>query len=180
MTRSGMTRLAVAVAASVGLSGLVAAARSGSRYSAALAPEQEVPAVSSGASGRITLDIDEDGQEIAYELSFSGLQGDVRQSHIHFGQAGVNGGIVLWLCDSATNNSPVATTPLCPQSGSVSGVLVPSDVQGSAANTQQINAGEFAEAVAFIRKGLAYANVHTSLSPGGEIRGQIRAGGGHQ
>jgi hypothetical protein len=139
-----------------------------------------VPAVSSAAKGAITLDIDEGSQEIAYELSFSGLQGDVRQAHIHFAQEGVNGGIVLWLCDSDTNNSPVATTPACPQSGTVTGVLGPSDVQGSAANTQQINAGEFGEAVAFIRKGLAYANVHTSLSPGGEIRGQVRKGGGHQ
>jgi hypothetical protein len=45
---------------------------------------------------------------------------------------------------------------------------------------QQISAGEFTEAVAAIRKGLAYANVHTALSGGGEIRGQLRKGGGHK
>ena len=37
--------------------------------------------------------------------------------------------------------------------------------------------GELAEVIAAIRAGSAYANVHTSLSPGGEIRGQIRADG---
>ncbi len=41
--------------------------------------------------------------------------------------------------------------------------------------TQQILAGELAEVIAAIRAGVAYANVHTTLSPGGEIRGQIRA-----
>jgi hypothetical protein len=176
-----MTRLAVAVAASVGLSGLVAAAQNGSRYSAALAPDQEVPAVSSGASGRITLDIDEDSEEIRYELSFEGLSATVAQAHIHFAQAGVNGGIALWLCEG-TSLSPLASTPTCPQEGSVSGVLTPADVVaiGGGNAGQQIAAGDFDEAVAFLRKGLGYANVHTALSPGGEIRGQIRAGGGHQ
>lgn len=181
MTRSGIARLAVAVAASVGLSGLVAVAQSGSRYSAGLVPEQEVPAVSSQARGTITLDIDEDAEEIRYELSFEGLSSTVAQSHIHFAQAGVNGGIALWLCEG-TSTSPIATTPTCPQEGSVSGVLTPSDVVaiGGGNAGQQIAAGDFDEAVAFIRKGLGYANVHTALSPGGEIRGQIRQGGGHK
>ena len=35
-------------------------------------------------------------------------------------------------------------------------------------------AGEFAEFVAALKKELAYANVHTSTSGGGEIRGQIK------
>jgi CHRD domain len=50
---------------------------------------------------------------------------------------------------------------------------------GGANAGQQIAAGEFAEVVALIRKGLAYANVHTAASGGGEIRGQIRPGAGH-
>jgi hypothetical protein len=162
------------------LSGLVVAAQGGGRYSAVLEPDQEVPAVSSAATGTITLDIDEDNEEITYELSFSGLSSTVAQSHIHFGQPGVNGGIVLWLCEG-TSASPLASTPTCPQSGTVTGTLKPADVVaiGGSNAGQQIAAGEFAEAVAFIKKGLAYANVHTANSGGGEIRGQIRQGGGH-
>jgi hypothetical protein len=139
-----------------------------------------VPAVSSRARGRITLDIDEHVQEIEYELSYSGLQTTVAQAHIHFGQPGVNGGIVLWLCQG-TSPSPIATTPACPQNGTVSGVLRPADVVAITGGNvgQQISAGEFAEVVALIRKGLAYANVHTAASGGGEIRGQIRRGFGH-
>jgi hypothetical protein len=179
MTRVALARLSTAFVASVCLSGLVASAQGeSSKFSATLVPEQEVPAVSSVASGTITLDIDDTvGQEeITYELSYSDLQAEIRQAHIHFAQPGVNGGIVLWLCDSATNPSPFASTPACPQSGTVSGTLTSADVAGTPTNTQQINAGEIAEAIAFIRKGLGYANVHTSISTGGEIRGQIRLG----
>jgi hypothetical protein len=38
---------------------------------------------------------------------------------------------------------------------------------------QGIAAGEFAEIVRAIRAGRAYANVHSTKFPGGEIRGQI-------
>jgi hypothetical protein len=38
---------------------------------------------------------------------------------------------------------------------------------------QGISAAEFAEVIRAIRAGFAYANVHSDLFPGGEIRGQI-------
>ena len=38
---------------------------------------------------------------------------------------------------------------------------------------QGIAAGEFAELVRALRAGAAYANVHTTAHPGGEIRGQV-------
>jgi len=40
---------------------------------------------------------------------------------------------------------------------------------------QKTLAGELADVIAAICAGVAYANVHTTLSPGGEIRGQIKA-----
>ena len=184
MTRAGLARLSAAFVASVCLSGLVASAQGGGRYSAVLVPDQEVPAVSSEAEGTITLDIDEGEQEIAYELTFSGLETTVQQAHIHFAQESVNGGIVLWLCQGAVAPAPALNInpPSCPQNGTVSGVLKPADVIALTGNNagQQIAAGEFDEAVDFIKKGLAYANVHSAASGGGEIRGQIRQGGGHK
>jgi hypothetical protein len=148
----------------------------GNSYSATLVPGQENPALVSPASGTITLNIDEsaDGQ-IEYELSYTGLV-DVRQAHIHFEKPALNGGIFLWLCKTATNPGPTpGKTPDCPVgSGSVSGTLLPSDVQGIA--SQRLVAGDFDAAVAQIRDGLAYANVHTGANLGGEIRGQIRQG----
>jgi CHRD domain len=132
----------------------------------------EVPAVSTAATGRFRASIDKVSNTIRYEISYSGLEGDVRQSHIHFGQRGVNGGITLWLCQTAANPSPVASTPACVQSGSVSGVLSAADVVGPAG--QGISAADFAEVLAAIRAGVAYVNVHSSKFPGGEIRGQLK------
>jgi CHRD domain len=128
--------------------------------------------VSSVASGNFEAVIDDAADEIHYTLSYSGLEGDVRQAHIHFGQRSVNAGIMLWLCETSTNPSPTGpATPDCPQSGTVTGVLRPSDVVGPTG--QGIAAGEFAEALAAIRAGRAYANVHSSKFPGGEIRAQL-------
>ncbi len=138
---------------------------------------EEVPAVSSTGTGRFKAKIDKANGILHYELSFSGLEGEVRQAHIHFGQRGVNGGITLWLCQSATNPSPTpAKTPVCPQAGTVSGDLTAADVitTNPGAIAQGIAPGEFAEVLAAIRAGAAYVNVHSSKHGGGEIRGQLR------
>ena len=133
---------------------------------------QEVPAVSSVAQGRFKATIDERAGTISYELSYSGLEGDVRQAHIHFGQRSVNGGISVWLCQTAANPDPNNQSPTCPQSGSVSGLIQAANVVGPAG--QGIAPAEFAELVAAIRAGVAYANVHSSKFPGGEMRAQLR------
>jgi hypothetical protein len=139
--------------------------------SAKLEPSHEVPSVSSPAEGRFTADIDLNADELTYELTFSGLQAPVTQSHIHFAQPDVNGGIMVWLCGTAANPGP-AGTQTCPQNGTITGTIHAADIQ--TLGTQGIATGEFDEFVAAIRNGLAYANIHSSQSPGGEIRGQIR------
>jgi len=145
---------------------------------------EEVPAVSTAAKGKIKLKI-RNGTTgtIEYRLSYSGLSATATQAHIHFAQKGVNGGIVLWLCDSATNNSPVADTPACPAGNTptketVSGTLDAADVQAIMAGSppapaQGIAAGELTEVLAALKAGVTYANVHTGTFPGGEIRAQL-------
>jgi hypothetical protein len=148
------------------------------RVSTVLLPSQEVPAVSSPhASGRFSAEIDAEAQTIEYELSFSGLQASIVMSHIHMAQPNVNGAIMVWLCGSTANPGP-AGTQVCPQEGTVRGTIRPEDIQ--TATTQGIATGEFAELVAAMRNGLAYVNVHTTQSPGGEIRGQLRRGDGRR
>lgn len=182
MKRQGIVRVAGAVSLSVALgAALVTAQGNGNRYSARLWGGEEVPSVSTGAQGSITLEIDEAAEQIHYELSYSGLSSAIAQAHIHFAQPAVNGNIIIWLCQATSAPSPALNInpPQCPPSGTVSGTIEASDVIATAA-TQQIAAGEFDEAVAAIRAGLAYANVHTATSGGGEIRGQLKAGGGHR
>jgi CHRD domain len=101
------------------------------------------------------------------------------QAHIHFGQRHTVGGIVVWLCQSATNPAPDPTTPQCPAtSGTVSGTITAAQVV--TVTGQGIDAGQFAELLAAIRAGATYANVHSATFGPGEIRGQIRPGRGHR
>ena len=140
--------------------------------------------VSTTGSGTFSATINPEETEISYELTFSNLEGDVRQAHIHIGLPQNSGGVVLWLCDSETNPSPSAATPACnsanpadPRNGSVTGTLTEADVQNLAANgiagPTATTPGEFAEVVALIRAGKTYVNVHTAKFGAGEIRSQI-------
>ncbi len=129
--------------------------------------------VSSVATGRFRATIDDRAQEIHFKLTYSGLEDVVRQAHIHFGQLSVNGGISIWLCETALNPRPAGSpdVPECPQSGTVEATVGADHVVGPA--VQGIAPGEFEEIVAAIRAGRAYANVHSTKFPGGEIRAQI-------
>ena len=138
--------------------------------SAKLVGIQEVPALSTPARGRFRAVIDEDSGMITYTVSYENLVGLVQQSHIHFGQKGVNGGISVFLC-SNLGNGP-AGTPACPASpAEVTGTFTSAAIIGPA--TQGIAAGELSELIEAIRSGVAYANVHSTVYPAGEIRGQI-------
>ena len=132
---------------------------------------QEVPSVSTDATGRFRAKLLRDADSINFKLSYSGIETFVRFAHIHFAERHVNGGIAVWLCDN-TGNSPTPVDP-CPQgAGKVEGVITPDDVSGPAG--QGIEPGEFHELIEAINAGATYINVHSEAFPGGEIRGQIR------
>lgn len=149
------------------------------KVQATLTGYQEVPSVSTVAGGQFEAQIHPDGQAFDWVLQYSGLQGNVIQAHIHFAQKSVNGTIVVWLCGTPGTAGPAGTVT-CPQSGTVSGTATAAHVVAQTTpggQAQQIGAGEIAEVIAAMRSGVAYANVHTNLSPGGEIRGQVNGSG---
>ena len=152
----------------------------GSVLHAELIGFQEVPVVSTVATGEFHGVINPGDQSIDYTLTYSGLQGaTTQQAHIHIGQRSVNGGIVIWFCQSAAAPAPpgIPTVPQCTNgSGTFSGTITAANVVaiGGANVGQQVSAGEFSKVITAIRAGKAYANVHTNLSTGGEIRGQIK------
>jgi len=136
---------------------------------------QEPPAVSSTGHGDIRVRLQDAALE--FQLNYSDLEGEVLQAHIHLGQAGLNGGIMVFLC-SNLGNGP-AGTPVCPQSGTVTGTRIAADVVGPSG--QGIAAGEagvFEEVLRALRSGNTYANVHTDKHTGGEIRGHLRTDNG--
>lgn len=135
---------------------------------------EESPSVSTTGRGQFTATIAPAGTVIQYTETYDGLQATVTQSHIHVGEPGVNGSIVIFLCQTATNPDPTGLAPQCPQEGTVSGTITAANVIAGATTTQQLVAGDLGAVIAAIRAGAAYANVHTTASPGGEIRGQLR------
>jgi len=162
----------------------------GDRFSARLSGYNEVHfiaaptpalrgAVSTQARGSFSAVIDDRAETIHYELSFEGLEADVTQAHIHFGQRHTVGAIVVWLCQTAGTPAPAAVanlTPMCggPRASTVTGMITPAQVL--TATGQGIDAGEFDEVVRAIRAGAAYANVHSTTFTPGEIRGPIEEG----
>jgi CHRD domain len=164
--------LAVAVLAAGLLVASLAGAAAGRKNLKAdeLSGYQENPDISTVASGSFTATLDDDARTITYELSYSGLEGTVQQAHIHFGKRAVNGGVTLFLCGTAAFPGPPGT-PTCPAEGTVSRTAVAADIL--APGTQGIEAGNYEELAAALRAGHAYANVHSSKWPGGEIRAQI-------
>ena len=131
----------------------------------------EVPALSTPAGGFFTATINEDGTELNWELRYFNMEGNVTQAHLHFAQKGVNGGIMVFLC-SNLGNGPFGTQ-VCPaDNGTVSGTIRAIDIIGGAA-AQGIAPGELFSVLRGIRGGVVYANVHTTVFPGGEIRCQL-------
>jgi hypothetical protein len=176
---AGARKFAIAVAISVVVAGTAA-------WSVALADDNgttgnslheqltgyaETPlALSTTGDGRFRVQIDERRQKISYELSYSGLEGDVTQAHIHFGSPSQSGGISVFLCTNL-GNGPAGTQACPPAPATISGTIRPADVIGPAG--QGIAAGEFAELVDAIRAGSTYVNVHSTKYEGGEIRAQL-------
>lgn len=172
-----MKSLRISIVVLAGLLVTAAVAR-GETLQATLTGYEEVPSVSTIANGDFRAIIEGSSNDhFHYSLTYSGLQGTITQAHIHIASRAVNGNIVIWLCQTGTNKDPTGLAPECPQSGTVEGRITAANViaGSSIPNQQQLNAGDFAGALAAMRAGAAYANVHTSpLSTGGEIRGQIR------
>jgi CHRD domain len=174
MRRLGMSLGVIALASAT----TIILAQGFKKISEFLTGFEEVPSVSTVASGTFDARISNDDSQIDWELSYSDLEGAVQQAHIHFGQKGVNGGISIWLCGNP--NPPAIVPPLgtqtCPPPpATISGTATAANVVGPAG--QGIAAGEFAELIRAMRAGKTYANVHSSKFPGGEIRSQIGPAG---
>ena len=172
-----MKRLRILIIVMVGLLATATAAKA-DQIRALLTGYEETPAaVSTTGRGLFIATIDPDGDAINYSLTFNALQAAVTQSHIHVGQLSITGSIVIFLCQTASNPDPTGLAPQCPQEGTVSGTIRAANVIAGSQATQQLAAGDLAAVITAIRAGAAYANVHTQVSPGGEIRGQIRTVG---
>jgi hypothetical protein len=142
----------------------------GTRFRAELVGTQEVPAIFAAGSAIYDMRVLDNDTRIEFQLTYDNLTGPPLFAHVHFGQRGVSGGVSFFFCGGGGKPPCPATT-----SGTVTGTVVAADVVGPAA--QGIAPGNLAAILQMIRAGFGYANMHTPLHPGGEIRGQIRRAG---
>lgn len=150
------TGLALAVTAAL-LPAAVLGQATTSRYEARLSGANEVPPVTTTATGTFTATLDEAAGTLTWTLSVPAIT-NATAAHIHAGAAGANGGIVLPLF-AAPTGAPASTV-------NVSGTARAADLSGSLA-------GNFAGLVTALKAGTLYVNVHTSANGGGEIRAQV-------
>jgi len=127
----------------------------------------ETGAILSNGRGSLVLDFDKKAGTAEYTLTYSGLSSTVTVAHIHFGKVHVAGGIIVFLCGGGGQAA-------CPSSGTVSGTITAGNVQ--AIESQNVKAGDFDAFEDALTTNTAYANVHTTNFPAGEIRGQVRGG----
>jgi hypothetical protein len=119
-----------------------------------LSGSQEVPLVTTTATGTATVTVSDDLTRLDFSLSQTGLV-NIAGSHIHFGARGVNGGVMFTLSPGDF------ISPL-------TGILTEADFTPILGVVDT-----FQEALGAIISGEAYINIHTAVNVGGEIRGQL-------
>jgi hypothetical protein len=135
-------------------------------------------AILSNGTATAKLYLDQKAGTVTYRLTYSNvgttppLTGTVTQAHIHFGKRRDSGGILVFFCTNLDNGP--AGTPACPlNSGSVTGTWTKDSVV--AIPKQNVSAGDFDALVAALTSHTAYANIHSTGLPSGELRGQVHS-----
>jgi hypothetical protein len=139
------------------------------------------PAPNPAGTGTAVLTISDDERGIAYTLTYTGVT-NVTQAHIHVvNSPDLAGPIILFLCTNVglgTNvpcagAGPLPTPQACPQGSSVTitGTLTAADLSCKDATPTSPAVLSFADAIAQLKAGNTYANVHSQANPGGDIRG---------
>ena len=141
------------------------------RFTAHLIGYNEVPSLNSPAHADLTLTIGT-GQ-LTWSLTYADFVNQPIVAHVHVGQPGVSGGVSFYFCGGPK--------PPCPSSASgpvtISGTVLPADIIGPTAEGFAV--GDLVSVVNAIEAGFTYANMHTTVFPNGEIRGQLVPAGGH-
>ena len=130
-------------------------------FSTSLSGDAEVPPVTSSASGVAAFSLNEDGNEMSYELEVENIE-SILFAHIHNANEFGNGPIVVTLFNATDGPTNEIDGTL------ESGTFTAEDLEGS------LEGQTMADLVDAIQSGQAYVNVHTEANPPGEIRGTIK------
>jgi hypothetical protein len=145
-----------------GLTALTAGAASAQTFTltAQLTGANETPAaLNTGAFGTATVTVNMNARTVTYRVDVFNLPSGVTASHIHVGAAGTGGPVVVNFAPPVPASNDFAF------SGTVK------DTEFLLRPDQGIRSAD--DMFQAIIGGNAYVNVHSSVNPGGEIRGQL-------
>lgn len=135
-------------------------------YHADLSGVAETHDVETDATGTATFEVNEDGTQASYTLSVTDLC-NITQAHIHLGEEGEDGPVVVWLYPEGGQEPELIDGPT---TGTIAeSVITEDDLVG------EWEGASFEDVIATFEDQGAYVNVHTEAYPAGEIRGQITA-----
>jgi hypothetical protein len=129
-------------------------------FTANLTGDSEVPPVTTNATGSAEFELNDDADEMSYDLEVEDIEG-VLFAHIHQGSDSENGPIVVTLFNATDGPTDEIDGTL------ESGDFTAEDFEGP---LQGQNMTDLLDA---IEGGQAYVNVHTEANPPGELRGTI-------
>jgi hypothetical protein len=165
-----MRRTFLGVAAAVAVMGIGGAAVAGGfQYRTTATGAEEVPVRSTSAEAKINIKVGPGSA--TYNLRFTEPITDVTQAHLHRGDPGTNGPIVVWLYPSAP---PLSLVPGESEGRFVRSTLDTTSLCIAPSSPYCVGGvGDWDAFVADLDAGKLYLNVHTVEFPGGEIRGQV-------
>jgi len=161
-----MLRSIAAAAAALLLSTIAnPAAAAGLKFSGGLSGDQQVPAVTTTATGKVTAKFDDGLTEVVVKISMTNIS-NITAAHFHCNLPGQNGSVAFSLIPG-----PAACAVVNNQ---ISCTLTNADMTPNTCASEVGREVNNIAALAFaMREGLIYANVHTMANTGGEIRGQM-------
>jgi CHRD domain len=150
---------AFVVAALVGLGAAPASAQQFT-LTATLTGANETPAgLNTGAFGSATVVVDMTARTVTYTVTVFNLPSGVTASHIHVGPVGVTGPVVVNFAPAVNSSNDFSFTGVVADTAFA---LAPNIGIRSADDMFQAILGNN-----------SYVNVHSTVNPGGEIRGQL-------
>jgi hypothetical protein len=150
--------LSLMIVAAVSSPGFVFAKQ---KFTASMTGDEEVPPVTTKATGLATFTTQNNDTSIKYKLNITGLS-DATGAHIHSGKKGENGEVVVDLLKSSKHNPTKA------------GMAIRGNITDSSL-TGPMKGKTVGDLISAMNSGDTYTNVHTQKHPKGEIRGQIGA-----
>src|SRR6188472_4429474 len=137
-----------------------------SKFTAKLTGQNEVPPKDTKATGSFEIELSADGTVSNYVLNATNIR-NVTLAHIHEGEKGVNGPIVMTLYNKSANANGTGN-----KTTRINGTLSQGKVYSKLFEGPFV--GKYiSDLMGLINDGKAYVNIHTKQNPQGEIRGQL-------